>query len=129
VNEITEEALHMSLFMLMSLSNPMTWLIVTMLGITWSRFRERRSRKGKTLPEHARLGTSSSAAGLGAAFQFLSMAYRPDHSFVAKAQIQQQENTDEDDGGSPETSVKHLHRQLRRIRRGEPVERLIWRLE
>ncbi len=117
----------MSLFVLMSLSNPMTWLVVTMLGITWSRFRERRNRKNP--PRHARLGTSSSAAGLGAAFQFLSMAYRPDHSFVAKAQIQQQEDADEDDDGTPETPIKHLHRQLRRIRRGEPVERLIWRLE
>jgi hypothetical protein len=118
----------MSLFVLMSLSNPMTWLVVTMLGITWSRYRERRNRKDSTPLQRARLRTSS-AAGLGAAFQFLSMAYRPDHAFVAKAQIQQQEDTGEDDDGSPETPIKHLHRQLRRIRRGEPVERLIWRLE
>ena len=112
----------MSLFVLMGLTNPMTWLVVTMLVISWSRFRQRRNGKGR------RLGTSS-AANLGAAFQFLSMAYRPNHAFVAKAQIQQQEDADEDDDGDPDTPIKHLHRQLRRIRRGEPVDRLIWRLE
>jgi hypothetical protein len=117
----------MSLFVLMSLANPMTWLIAAMLYITWLRYRERRNRHGK--PAQRSHSGASSAAALGAAFQFLSMAYRPNHAFVAKAQIQQQEDADEDDDGSPETPIKHLHRQLRRIRRGEPVDRLIWRLE
>jgi len=118
----------MSLFVLMSLANPMTWLIATMLYITWRRFGERRSRDGRQ-PAQRSHGGAPSAAALGAAFQFLSMAYRPNHAFIAKAQIQQQQDADEDDDGSPETPVKHLHRQLRRIRRGEPVDRLIWRLE
>jgi len=118
----------MSLFVLMSLANPMTWLIAIMVFVSWSRFRERRSSRGKPGARTSRAGISS-AANLGAAFQFLSMAYRPNHAFIAKAQIQQQEDADEDDDGSPETPVKHLHRQLRRIRRGEPVDRLIWRLE
>ncbi len=118
----------MSLFVLMSLANPMTWLIAIMVFISWSRFRERKSRNGNGLTRRFRGGTSA-AANLGAAFQFLSMAYRPNHAFLAKAQIQQQEDADEEDDGSPETPVKHLHRQLRRIRRGEPVDRLIWRLE
>src|ERR1700692_3490295 len=118
----------MSLFVLMSLANPITWLIATMLYITWLRYRERKSRNGKQPAQRSRAGASSAAA-LGAAFQFLSIAYRPNHAFAAKAQIEQQENADEDDDGSPETPIKHLHRQLRRIRRGEPVDRLIWRLE
>ncbi len=118
----------MSLFVLMSLANPMTWLIAIMFFIKWSRFRERKSRNGKGAARRSRRGISS-AANLAAAFQFLSIAYRPNHAFVAKAQIQQQEDADEDDDGSPESPVKHLHRQLRRIRRGEPVDRLIWRLE
>src|SRR5260370_1283034 len=114
----------MTLFVLMGLANPMTWLVVTMVYISWSRFRQRgdRTRKGRPL------GTSSDA-GFGAAFQFLSVAYRPNHAFIAKAQIQQQEDADEDDNGSPDTPIRHLHGQLRRIRRGEPVDRLIWRLE
>ena len=118
----------MSLFVLMSLANPMTWLIATMLYIYWRRLRERRSRNGKQ-PAQSSHACAPSAAALGAAFLFLSMAYRPDHAFIAKAQIQQQEDADDDDDGSPETPVNHLHRQLRRIRRGETVDRLIWRLE
>jgi hypothetical protein len=118
----------MSLFVLMSLANPMTWLIAIMVFVSWSRFRERKGRGGKG-PARRSSGGTSAADNLGAAFQFLSMAYRPNHAFIAKAQIQQQEDADEDDDGSPETPVKHLHRQLRRIRRGEPVDRLIWRLE
>jgi hypothetical protein len=46
---------------------------------------------------------------------------------VAKAQIRQQENVDEDDNGDPETTLKHLLSQLRRIRRGEKVETLFLR--
>ena len=123
----------MSLFVLMALANPMTWLVGIMFLISWLRFRERSRRRERNHMERrsARrfsVGTSA-AAGLGTAFQFLSMAYRPNHAFVAKAQIQQQEDVDEDDDGSSETPVKHLNRQLRRIRRGEPVDHLIWRLE
>jgi hypothetical protein len=116
----------MSLFVLMALSNPMTWLIAATLSIAWRRHRERR-KPGAT--NRTRRSQMAAAADLGAAFQFLSIAYRPNHAFTAKAQIQQQEDADEDDDGTPETPVKHLHRQLRRIRRGEPVDRLIWRLQ
>jgi hypothetical protein len=69
------------------------------------------------------------ALDVGAAFLFLSVAYRPNHAFILKAQIRQEEDVDEDDRGGPETPQRHLHRQLRRIRRGEPIERLVWRLE
>jgi len=115
----------MSLNLLVGLANPMTWLIVTMLFASWSRMRKSKTRRS---PRRARAGIPSDA-GIAAAFQLLSMAYRPNHAFVAKAQIQQQEDADEDDDGSPETPIKHLHRQLRRIRRGEPVDHLVWRLE
>ena len=118
----------MNLFALMGLANPMTWLMIAMFYIAWLRFRKRGHRNGKKAAHSAWLGAASEAS-LGAAFQFLSMAYRPNHAFIVKAQIQQQEDADEDDAGGPDTPVKHLHRQLRRIRRGEPVERLIWRLE
>lgn len=118
----------MSLAVLMGLANPMTWLIFAMLYATWSRFRERR-RTAKQTGQRRRRTRASSAADLAAALQFLSIAYRPNHAFTAKAQIQQQEDVDEDDDGSPESPIKHLHRQLRRIRRGEPVDHLVWRLE
>jgi hypothetical protein len=40
----------------------------------------------------------------------------------------QQEEVEEDDQGDPGTPEGLLNRQLRRIRRGEPVERLELRL-
>jgi hypothetical protein len=115
----------MMLYVLMCLANPMTWLIVVMIYVSWSRMRKPKTSSGHR-PQRAGI---ASEAGIAAAFQLLSLAYRPNHAFVAKAQIQQQEDADEDDGGDPETPIKHLHRQLRRIRRGEHVERLVWRLE
>ena len=48
---------------------------------------------------------------------------------MVKAQIRQEEDVDEDDQGGPDTPARRLHRQLRLIRRGEPVERLILKLE
>ena len=115
----------MILSVLIGLTNPMTWLIVAMVYVSWTR---RRKRKPSGRHQAARAGIASDV-GIAAAFQLLSLAYRPNHAFVAKAQIQQQEDTDEDDNGDPETPIRHLHRQLRRIRRGEQVDRLIWRLE
>src|ERR1700760_373043 len=116
----------MILTVLMGLANPMTWLVVAMVYVGWARRRKSRETQGAT---QSTRGGAASDVGIAAAFQLLSMAYRPNHAFVAKAQIQQQEDADDDDDGAPETPIKHLHRQLRRIRRGEQVERLIWRLE
>jgi hypothetical protein len=117
----------MGIYVLMCLGNPMTWLIAMMAFILWSRFRERINRKRGKPTRRTEVYSSTPAAGL--AFQFLSIAYRPNHAFIAKAAIQQQEDTDDDDEGGPDTPTKYLHRQLRRIRRGEPVDRLIWKLE
>jgi hypothetical protein len=118
----------MTLFVLMGLANPMTWLIVTMVIVTWSRLRQPKTQDGKRSSRRVRAGIGSEA-GIALAFQLFSIAYRPNHAYVAKAQIQQQEDADEDDDGDRESPIKHLHRQLRRIRRGEPVDRLIWRLD
>ena len=51
--------------------------------------------------------------------------YRPNDAFLAKAQIEQQEEADDDANGDPASSLRHFNRQLRRIRRGEPVDTLI----
>lgn len=76
-----------------------------------------------------RIGIVASNALIGMAFLPLSIIYRPNLAEVAKAQIRQQEEVDEDQSGDPETPLKHLLRQLRRIRRGEKVERLSLRLD
>jgi hypothetical protein len=117
----------MAFNLLMGLSSPITWLVL-MIGIAgWYRI-----RKPDRTPEDAarivKVGPTTPDA-VGAALMFLSMAYRPNHAFVAKAQIVEREDQDEDDQGGPDSPQRHLGRQLRRIRRGEPVDRLVWRLE
>ena len=76
-----------------------------------------------------RFAISAANAALGLAFLPFASIYHPSQIEVAKAQIRQQEDVDEDDNGDPETSEKHLLRQLRRIRRGEKVETLFLRRE
>jgi hypothetical protein len=118
----------MAFTILMWLSSPLTWLVIMMMIAGW----HHAFRKPERKPEDAARIIQSGATtpdSVGAALMFLSMAYRPNHAFVAKAQIVEREDTDEDDQGGPDTSKRHLMRQLRRIRRGEAVDRLVWRLE
>lgn len=115
----------MILSILLWLGNPMTWLIAMMIMVGWSRIFRRPNNDEQRI---VRPGTGSPEA-FGAAFLFLSTAYRPNHAFMARAQIVQREDEDEDDEGGPDTARKHLLRQLRRIRNGEQVDRLVLRLE
>jgi hypothetical protein len=60
------------------------------------------------------------------AFQFMQVFHRPSMAHVLEAK--QDDDADEDDQGDPDSPHKHLHRQLRRVRRGQHVERLQVRL-
>jgi hypothetical protein len=82
------------------------------------RLNRRRGRK--------KCGFCPSSSALGIAFLFLQVFYRP--SVVNVMEVKQDENVDEDDEGDSENLAKQLNRQLKRIRRGELVERLILRL-
>ncbi len=82
---------------------------------------KRRKRLGKK-----NFGFCPSSFALGMAFQFAPKFYRPSASFSIEARLQ--EDVEEDDQGDPEAPAKHLHRQLRRIRRGEQIETLVLRL-
>jgi hypothetical protein len=82
---------------------------------------KRKKRKGKRV-----LGFCPSSAALGAALLFLSAFYRPGLNFAIEASLH--EEVEEDDQGDPETPEGLLAQQLRRIRRGEKVERLVWRM-
>jgi len=73
-----------------------------------------------------RLGYYPSSLALGLALQFVQMYYRPSVEYVLDAK--QDEDAKEDDNGDPESLNRQLHRQLRRIRRGEPVDRLVLRI-
>jgi len=72
------------------------------------------------------LGFCPPSAALGAAFLLLTTFYRPRIEFAIEASVR--EEVKEDDQGDPEDPEKLFSRQLRRIRRGEPVERLELRL-
>jgi hypothetical protein len=72
---------------------------------------------------------SSSSGAMATVLLGLTLIYRPRLQYAVEAQQRQVEDADEDDDGAPETPTKHLLRQLRRIRRGEEVDRLMLRLE
>jgi len=82
-------------------------------------------RRGKRLGRK-RLGYYPSAFALGMVLQFVEVFYRPSVDYVLETK--QEEVVEEDDEGDPETGTKELSRQLKRIRRGERVERLILRV-
>jgi hypothetical protein len=71
-------------------------------------------------------GFCPSSFALGTALQLMPTFYRPSIEFAIKARLV--EVVEEDDEGDPEKPAKHLHRQLRRIRRGDPVETLVVKL-
>lgn len=80
---------------------------------------------GKTARKpRRRIRFSARNVALGLAFLPFAILYRPSLAEVAKAEIRQQEDADDDDNGDPESPIKHLLRQLRRIRQGERVETL-----
>ena len=82
---------------------------------------KRKKRKGKQVA-----GFCPSSVALGAVFLVITTFYRPRMEFAIEARLQ--EDVEEDDEGDPETPEKGLSRQLRRIRRGEPLETLELRL-
>jgi hypothetical protein len=56
----------------------------------------------------------------------MQVFHRP--SVAHALEMKQDEDADEDDEGDPENLKKQLSRQYKRIRRGEPVEKLVLRL-
>jgi hypothetical protein len=71
-------------------------------------------------------GFCPSSFALGTALQLIPMFYRPSMDFAIKARAVQV--IEEDDESDPEKPAKHLHPQLRRIRRGIPVDTFVVKL-
>jgi hypothetical protein len=86
-------------------------------GARWNRGRNRQAGNG---------AYCSSSVALGTILLFAQVFYRP--SFAHVVEVRQQEDADEEDAGDPATIAHPLSRQLRQIRRGEPVERLVLQL-
>jgi hypothetical protein len=96
-------------------------MVAFVQGIRW------RPGRGTEAPRTMR--RTGAVYALGAAFLCFSIFYRPRLELAVTAQIQRQEQKDEDDNGDRESPLQHLLRQLRLIRKGERVDRLVWRLE
>jgi hypothetical protein len=78
-------------------------------------------RCGKKSP-----GFCPSTTALGMMMLFMQVFVRPTLQYVLEEK--QNQDVEEDDGGDPEGITKQLHRQLKRIRRGEQVGDLVLRL-
>jgi len=104
------------------LNVPYIAVVVILLHYVWRRAAWRR---GKRLGRK-RLGYYPSAFALGMVLQFVEVFYRPSVDYVLETK--QEEVVEEDDEGDPETGTMQLSRQLKRIRRGERVERLVLRV-
>lgn len=81
----------------------------------------RRKRQGRK-----KRGYCPSSSSLGTALQFMQVYHRPSMAYVLEAK--RDEDADEDDERDPDAVHKQLTRQLRRIRRGESVDRLVLRI-
>jgi hypothetical protein len=84
------------------------------------RMRYKRAVRRGSIP-----GFYPSSAALGAVFLLSTMLFRPRLQYAIEAQqIEQAEDDDEGDQDYP----GKLDKQLKRIRKGEPVETLVFRL-
>ncbi len=110
------------------LSNPVTCMIAMMFVAAVSHVFRKTARPPQDESHIVRVGSGGSEA-VAAALMFLTTAYRPSVEFIAQAQIQEHEDAEDDDQGGPDSPKKHFQRQMRRIRNGEPLDRLVWRLE
>lgn len=90
---------------------------------------KQRIGKPKRLRRSRRFASAIVSVAMGLTFLPFAAIYRPNLIEVAKGQIRQQEDVDEDDNSDPETPHKYLLGQLRRIRRGEKVDTIFLRRE
>ena len=70
----------------------------------------------------AHLGFYPTAASFGNALQALQIFVEPNVQQIIEEKLD--EATDDDDEAGPDDPTAHLNRQLRKIRRGEPVDDL-----
>lgn len=86
----------------------------------------RRARWKRALRQGRRPTGFCPPPSLGPAFDLMQTFYRPSVAYLIEAKLE--EDVEEDDNRDPDTPLKHFHRQLRRIRQGEPIETLVLRL-
>jgi hypothetical protein len=65
------------------------------------------------------------------ALQFVQVYHRPSMAHVREVKREEQDDADEDGHGEPDTPAARrmlFFRQLLRIRRGDPIDRLVLRI-
>jgi hypothetical protein len=98
------------------LAIPALFLIFYLRRIGWRLKKSMRSKRPGFRPSYVALGN---------ALQTLEVLTRPNVDYVLEQKYD--EDADEDDEGDPDDPAAQLNRQLRRIRRGEHVDRLVLR--
>lgn len=101
---------------------PCVFVLMTLIHYGWCRFCLWRRKTGRI---RSRLYSCCLAMGM-AFLQNLWIFYQP--SVTLLLDEKQREEADEDGNGDPENLKKQLDRQLKKIRRGEPVDRLVLRI-
>ena len=89
------------------------WCVFCLRRFLW-RWRKRRGKR--------KLGFCPTYTSAGNALQALQVMAQPRAEYMLAEKVD--DEADDDDEGEPDHPERHLHRQLRRIRRGEKVERL-----
>jgi hypothetical protein len=112
-----------------AVSFPVLLMLIVTIVLVYHRLKLSIAARHRPCGRRRRIGIVASNALIGFAFLPLSIIYRPNLAEVAKAQLRQQEDVDEDGSGDPESPLTHLFRQLRRIRRGEKLETISLRLK
>ncbi|HEX3942208.1 MAG TPA: hypothetical protein VHX11_12050 [Acidobacteriaceae bacterium] len=87
---------------------------------------QRRSLRRRRRFTRAIPGLYPASMALGMVFLLVQTFYRASVSYAVEARLV--EDAGEIDEGDEETLAKQLNRQLRSIRRGEPLDRLVLRL-
>jgi hypothetical protein len=117
---------------------PAQWNILSLLAdaapflllLLVSIFHFGRKHLGRTATRRGgknRLGFTASTFTIGLALQNLETLMRPNVEHVIEQKYD--EDAEDDTSGDPDLPKAQLHRQLRRIRRGEKVDRIILRLK
>jgi|SRR6266568_6518307 len=105
----------------LAMSAPFAAILIILLH-----YHFRRARWKRALRQGRRPTGFCPSPSLAMAFDIVQTFYRPSVAYVIEAKLE--EDVEEDDNGDPETPRKHFHRQLRRIRRGDPIDMLVLRL-
>ena len=120
--------MHLELLFMLIAGFPALALFVVGLSVVLSSLKQLIWRDKRRSKVRNGIRFSARNVALGLAFLPFAILYRPSLAEIAKAEIRQQEDADEDETGDPESPIKHLLRQLRRIRRGEQVKTISLRL-